>query len=308
MKALFYEAQNDLALLDGVSTIGKHNRSVYNDKKRIQKAYGRYKAVVRRPYRYKFDATTELTKALKEKYTEGRSGEGIFSFIKERNDTPGTTCCPYCGRGGTGTIDHYLPQSSFPLYAIFSMNLVPACSECQAIKNDRILSFDRGRPIHPLLDAITLSQRLSIFCDFEGETLAHAVFKFDVIPIKKWPHRIRAQERKKFIRHWRFFDIEQRQDVISSCHLALNDIRIRLEEDASQDPLIKTDASQLKNWLDQRIRCHEEFEACITSPMLHEALLRGFRSDLKNAELLAQMPLPSKGGVRNRKQQLLKRR
>jgi 5-methylcytosine-specific restriction endonuclease McrA len=308
MKALFYAPQDDRGLLARVPKKGNHNRLIFKERYFLQKSYGRYKATVRRPDRQMPSITAELKNALEQKYSEGRDGKGTFIFIKDRHDNPGTTCCPYCGRGGVGTIDHYLPQAIFPLYSIFSQNLVPACQECQLIKGDRIQNVRRGRPIHPILDAVTLSQQLVIRWNFKGPTLMDASFEFDVLSVGRWSKRIHSQERNRFKRHWKFFNIQSRKDIDTSCHLALNDIRIRLEDDSMLCLDIKNNSSAMKNWLDSRIRSVAAYTDATTSPMLQEAMLRGFRSDLDLAIQLASMPLPAKAAARNRSAKLLERR
>ena len=308
MRPLFYAPQDDRGLLARVPKKGIHNRLIFKERFFLKKSYGKYKAIVRRPDRQMPSITVELKKALEEKYTEGRDGKGTFTFIRDRHNKPGTTCCPYCGRGGLGTIDHYLPQAIFPLYSVFSQNLVPACSECQLIKGDRIQNVRRGRSIHPILDSVALSQQLIIRWNFNGPTLMDASFEFDVLSRAKWSKRIHSQERKRFTRHWLFFDIQSRKDIDNSCHLALNDIRIRLEDDALYCPNIKTEVAAMKAWLDKRINSVATYANVTTSPMLQEAMLRGLRSDMGKAIRLALMPLPAKALVQNRDAELLARR
>lgn len=67
--------------------------------------------------------------------------------------------CPMCGSTHRGTLDHLLPQASHPTFAIFSLNLVPAC-KCNSNRNDRLLGDNPGeRILHPYFDGC-LSMRL----------------------------------------------------------------------------------------------------------------------------------------------------
>jgi hypothetical protein len=66
--------------------------------------------------------------------------------------------CPMCGSSGTPTLDHVLPQSKFPEFAIFSLNLVPACN-CNSLRQDKTTGAHGERVLHPYFDAI-LSKRL----------------------------------------------------------------------------------------------------------------------------------------------------
>lgn len=38
--------------------------------------------------------------------------------------------CPLCGGLGARTIEHHLPQSNYPEFAIFGPNLIPSCNAC----------------------------------------------------------------------------------------------------------------------------------------------------------------------------------
>lgn len=71
--------------------------------------------------------------------------------------------CPYCNREFIYTVydenqkkivrpelDHYLPQSLFPMFALSFYNLIPSCHSCNAVvKREREL--DMGKHIHPYI-------------------------------------------------------------------------------------------------------------------------------------------------------------
>ena len=60
--------------------------------------------------------------------------------------------CPYCGSGTIGTLDHYLPQSHYPLFTITPINLVPSCERCNGKKRDSFPAFRDQQPLHPYFD------------------------------------------------------------------------------------------------------------------------------------------------------------
>lgn len=68
------------------------------------------------------------------------SSSDCFSYISEFRDKArdNLSCCPYCGMPSNITLDHHLPRkkTAFPEYSTLSLNLVPACSDCQNIKSD----------------------------------------------------------------------------------------------------------------------------------------------------------------------------
>lgn len=70
-------------------------------------------------------------------------------------------CCPMCGSFHSGTLDHLLPKTDFPAFAIFGRNLVPAC-KCNSKRSTLLTGPNPGeRILHPYFDDI-LGQRLFV--------------------------------------------------------------------------------------------------------------------------------------------------
>lgn len=42
--------------------------------------------------------------------------------------------CPYCMISAHSTFDHYLDKSDYPEFSLLSLNLIPACAECNSLK------------------------------------------------------------------------------------------------------------------------------------------------------------------------------
>lgn len=57
--------------------------------------------------------------------------------------------CPICGLGQVQNLDHYLPKTLYPTYAVTPVNLVPSCRDCNFIKNNAKFNKDTDAPIHP---------------------------------------------------------------------------------------------------------------------------------------------------------------
>lgn len=70
----------------------------------------------------------------------------------------GLLFCPSCGSLGIpGTLDHYLPKTTYPEYSTLLVNLTPMCSTCQEIKGSQYLTENGERKfLHPYYDDITL--------------------------------------------------------------------------------------------------------------------------------------------------------
>lgn len=59
--------------------------------------------------------------------------------------------CPYCRFGHAETLDHFLPKSRYPSYAVLPINLVPACMRCNKGKGDGLLTA-AGEISHPYFE------------------------------------------------------------------------------------------------------------------------------------------------------------
>lgn len=98
----------------------------------------------------------QMARFLKGHYTSPPLNIAYIDEIRERS---GASTCPMCGSTGCGTLDHVLPKASHPAFAIFGLNLVPAC-DCNLRRGTALLGPNPGeRILHPYFDDI-LSQRL----------------------------------------------------------------------------------------------------------------------------------------------------
>lgn len=60
--------------------------------------------------------------------------------------------CPLCGQRQVKSLDHYLPKSSHPLFAITPVNLVPSCSDCNKAKLAKVATDAASQTFHPYFD------------------------------------------------------------------------------------------------------------------------------------------------------------
>lgn len=63
--------------------------------------------------------------------------------------------CPYCGQQIVKTLDHYLPKTLYPTFAITPYNLVPSCDACNKIKMTESFDSYEQQTIHPYYDDFT---------------------------------------------------------------------------------------------------------------------------------------------------------
>ncbi|MET7889990.1 hypothetical protein [Streptomyces mirabilis] len=69
--------------------------------------------------------------------------------------------CPLCDHREVTTLDHHLPKSAFALLSVAPTNLVPACSDCNKMKNDTAPGCAEEETIHPYFDNLGDVQWLS---------------------------------------------------------------------------------------------------------------------------------------------------
>lgn len=82
-----------------------------------------------------------------------------LEHITEMRESTEHLVCPMCGSMHSGTLDHYLPKNGFPIFSVFSKNLVPAC-KCNSKRKETLLGDNPGeRVLHPYFDDC-LAERL----------------------------------------------------------------------------------------------------------------------------------------------------
>jgi len=77
--------------------------------------------------------------------------------------------CPLCAQRDVQTLDHYLPKSEFPEFAVLPINLIPSCFECNKAKSSYVASQQPELLFHPYFDDWSGAGLLvaSVVCDGE---------------------------------------------------------------------------------------------------------------------------------------------
>lgn len=122
----------------------------------IKDAYAQYVAASGNAHTVANVALPDPIKAqLKALYASPSNELRHINRIREDSDA---NCCPMCGSFHSGTLDHLLPKSDYPVFAIFGRNLVPAC-RCNSKRSDRLTGGASERILHPYFDDV-LRERL----------------------------------------------------------------------------------------------------------------------------------------------------
>ena len=62
--------------------------------------------------------------------------------------------CPLCSVRGVDTLDHYLPKSKYPVFAVTPINLIPACTPCNKGKLIDYPKSSNDQTLHPYYDNV----------------------------------------------------------------------------------------------------------------------------------------------------------
>jgi 5-methylcytosine-specific restriction endonuclease McrA len=62
--------------------------------------------------------------------------------------------CPLCSVRIVDTLDHYLPKSKYPIYAVTPINLIPSCTPCNKGKQIDYPKNSKEQTLHPYFDDV----------------------------------------------------------------------------------------------------------------------------------------------------------
>lgn len=163
MRALNYFCTDEMAEYDNI-VAGKANNTrvllapVRDD---VERSYDYYKgkfADVNMAKPGVFDEN--VTKALLDCYKKTNARDLMIAKIIECQQEHLQLICGYCLLNNRETIDHYIPQSEFPVYSVMPRNLIPACSKCNSKKKEIWRENSRRVVLHLLNDHIPSDQFL----------------------------------------------------------------------------------------------------------------------------------------------------
>ncbi|MFA6900572.1 MAG: hypothetical protein WC256_10240 [Desulfurivibrionaceae bacterium] len=122
---------------------------------------------------------------------KGQPGRPIYDQIKL---LPENDQCPFCGHRNISTVDHILPKTHYPIFAVAPVNLVGCCADCNKIKSDVIPTNAFDIVLHPYFDDVTDQQWL-VAKVVEG---APAALTFHVIEVAEWDDVLNARISHQF--------------------------------------------------------------------------------------------------------------
>lgn len=146
--------------------------------------------------------------------------------------------CPLCGQGTVKQLDHYLPITSFPVYGICAINLVPACADCNKIKLAYKPGTAEDQTLHPYFDDVEDIRWLFA----KVHETQPAVVTFFVKPPKQW-NKVKGE---RLTTHFRTFALA----TLYTTHAAveMNNMRFMLNKILAG----ANDPKEIKNHLLER--------------------------------------------------------
>jgi hypothetical protein len=81
-----------------------------------------------------------------------RMGSPSRSLYEAIRQAPQFGICPLCAQRTVASVDHYLPQSLYPVFNLTPANLIPACSDCNKSKLARTAQKAEEQTLHPYFD------------------------------------------------------------------------------------------------------------------------------------------------------------
>lgn len=128
-------------------------------------------------------------------YTYGMVAGPGRDIYNELMEAPQDQRCPLCGHGVVHQLDHHLPKTHFHALCVEPLNLIPACADCNGVKNAALAKTAEQTPLHPYLDDIDTDTWLAAkVVHEEGSIRLH----FYVDPLPHWDTVLTARAQHHF--------------------------------------------------------------------------------------------------------------
>ncbi len=136
--------------------------------------------------------------------------------LREALNSPiATVTCPFCSIGEPSALDHYLPKERYAQYAVYPLNLIPACAKCNSHK--RTLVLIKGTSVrcflHPYIDAVPAVPFLSVQVDVVPDAID---LRYRVEPV----HGLTARQAMQLQEHFDVLELADRyrRNALQSLH------------------------------------------------------------------------------------------
>lgn len=154
---------------------------------------------------------------------KGKPARKIYDAIKAN----ALGICPYCGVGTPEHLDHYLPKKYYPQFSITTLNLVPACLDCNVgSKGSGFAATQESQIIHPYLDADFYFDQQWISAKFLNDGANDIVVEYSVNAPNNWL----PFQKKRVEKHFFSFNLKDRFSRLAAEELSILLDRISIME------------------------------------------------------------------------------
>ncbi|MEW2180910.1 HNH endonuclease signature motif containing protein [Streptomyces sp. NPDC005406] len=122
-------------------------------------------------------------------------------------DAPEDELCPLCRHSDVTQLDHVMPKATFPALCVAPENLVPVCSSCNHIKNDRAPKNAEDVLLHPYFEHAGTATWLD--AELATSALDAGRLTYFVNPPPDWDGTFTARLRRQFT----FLELGRRYSV-----------------------------------------------------------------------------------------------
>ncbi len=173
--------------------------------------------------------------AIHDMYSSTYEGKAL-EFIRD-DLTKKVYKCPYCSINQPNTLDHYMPESTYPALAVCRMNLVPMCGVCNNYKGTKTYT----NFIHCYYEKLPVSRPFLVATVYTVKQRFVVRFKFDSAAISDAALEAKLEYQEKETRLFKRLQKESTVFIQTLCR------------DCEQN-----DTASLKLWLGRRLADKED--------------------------------------------------
>ena len=100
----------------------------------------------------------DMKKVYEQKFV--KKGQPGRKYYEKLRLSAKNNICPLCNQRTVTTLDHVLPKTLYPSFSVTPFNLIPACADCNKIKDTYKPSTAQEEILHPYYDDISFIQYL----------------------------------------------------------------------------------------------------------------------------------------------------
>lgn len=169
----------------------------------------------------------ELTQLYSRQLVRG-AGKEFYDQLKNR--VPEYRC-PFCGVTQLEELDHFLPKKNYPIFSVYTANLVPICKKCNHTKGSKVAAKASDQLLHPYFDKEPFQKDQWLFAEIkespsyiDGFDALSVVVSYKVLPPKRWT----LENKRRVQAHCELLDLKSRYSKQAAS--SLSDLKFLFEK------------------------------------------------------------------------------